>query len=719
MVTFNDLVASLASSDALPTLLDGPDVPPILHVTDVNARFVPPPFREEIPQTLGSTSVILLTAPAAVGKSTVAYEIARRTNAPLLDLSKFYVGDGFIEGTITKAYGRSQLAQILDSVENGTMALVFDALDEGEMRAGASNFEAFMVDLCALCRADRPKPSIVVLARGETALLAELYFQDRHINYASYVLDYFDEDGARQFLNLWLDDVNSRVRSADRAGHREYKMKFDEATNLLFNALSTAVASGSSDTSWDNMRVREFLGYAPVLAAIAEYLHVRNYYTICQALRDSPPWLGASQSAWHVLGSIVQSLIDREQGKIIDNIQPKLSVAAESFGFSTWVDLYGIDEQMTRVLARTLSIDVPDSLPMSMPGQLRDPYEDAVDIMLPQHPFLSDRGFTSVVFEEFLYARALQQGPEWLRVALRQRLRQPDRLPSPLLAYFMLESSVSEVSLIDAEDVGLLYNSLQSGARRPGEVQMAIGAGRTAEVEGWVWLAESPELSVHFEIGNPDKGISFWRRLSYCLINAPLTGLRLSSDQEFRFGPEAYIESRRLEINAREFRVDTGQTGDGLGTVLVAETFSDAGSVPRVRVYGRGEFLISWPNPVFPWIDYRADLDRPAEDDAVVAELYQHFRRILRGFRGSESRGGIGRSVHYIDAVAVGRSQLPNALLDHLIETGLLKRQSTRYVLDTDKAAALGLSFEDLRGSKIPDLTRPYLEGFASAYRET
>src|SRR5262245_56063905 len=151
MVTFDDLVASLPTFDSLPQMLEGPQAPPIRHVADANLRFVAPPLREEVAYSLDRTSVILLSAPAAVGKSTVASEIARRLHAPLLDLSLFQVGDGFIEGTIAKAYGPRGLVQILDSIGNGTMALVFDALDEGEVRAGGSNFEAFMFDLCALC----------------------------------------------------------------------------------------------------------------------------------------------------------------------------------------------------------------------------------------------------------------------------------------------------------------------------------------------------------------------------------------------------------------------------------------------------------------------------------------------------------------------------------------------------------------------------------------
>jgi len=159
-------------------------------------------------------------------------------------------------------------------------------------------------------------------------------------------------------------------------------------------------------------------------------------------------------------------LIDREQGKVVENAKLKMSAGADLLGFNDWDSLYGIDEQMARVLGRVLKVALPDRLPENLPGQLRDPYEDAADVMLPQHPFLSDTGFAGVVFEEFLCARALREGPDWLRDAVRRRLRQPEHLPSPLLGYFMLEArSDNEIPVIYAEDVGILFNSLQSGAQ--------------------------------------------------------------------------------------------------------------------------------------------------------------------------------------------------------------------------------------------------------------
>jgi hypothetical protein len=715
MLTFDNLLASLPALREPLRLLEGPDVPPIRHVAAANPRFVAPLFREEIQLVPSHTSAILLTAPAALGKSTVASELAHRLNAPLLDLSRFQVGDGFIEGTIAKAYGRRQLGEVLDSVENGSMAIVFDALDEGEIRAGAHNFDAFMDDLCSLCQHERSKPTILLLARAETAILAELYFQEHDVAFASYVIDYFDEAGARQYLSLWLDDVNTRVRQADRAWHHEYEAKFTEATNLLFETLSQAVAGNSSDTSWDNDNVRSFLGYAPVLSALAEFLRVRNYNQVCQNLKDSPLWLGAHQSAWQVLAGIVQSLINREHDKLVSNIRPKLLAAAEGLGFEDWDSLYAIDEQMTRVLARVLNLNIPEPLPLSLPGQLRDPYEDAVDLLLPQHPFLSDRGFTSVVFEEFLYARALELGPDWLRDALRQRLRQSDHLPSSLLAYFMLEST-SERPNIHADDVSVLCNSVLAGARKAGEVQMAILA-YDSEVTGWVWAAESPDRNVVFRIDQIENGLTFWRRLSYCMVDAPTLDVKLHADQEFRIGPGVFIDSASLEIIASEFRVETGQP-PGYVIVLTANAFTDGGTAPRIRVFGAGKLMVYWPNLIFPWVAYLAEIEGVLENDSTVAELYQHLRRILRGFRGSESLGGIGRSTQYIDAVAVGRGQMANSLRDHLVETGLLRRQASRYVLDTEMAAALGLSFTDLRGNRIPDLTRKYLSDFSKTLKK-
>lgn len=725
MTDFEDLLASIPTSEHLPSFREGSDLPPILHLSEPNDEFVPPTFREETALAPGVTSAILLTAPAAVGKTTVAAEIARRTLSPLFDLSRFQVGDGFIEGTLTRAYGPRSLADILGAIEAGNMALVFDALDEGEIRAGGNNFDAFMTDLCSLCQQIRGGPGIIVLARGETASLVELHFEEKNVSYASYIIDFFDRESAHKFLGLRLDAINARSASANRAAHRRYPDTFNEAVDVLFNSLSEALVQANNGHGWDNYNVKSFLGYAPVLTALAEVLRVGNYSVLTRDIKASPPWLTSGQSAWQVLTSIVQWLVEREQRKLVDNARVRMQAGADPLGFSDWDNLFTADEQIIRVLSRVLKVTMPDRLPVNLPGQLRDPYEDAIDLMLPQHPFLGDDGFASVVFQEYSYSKILQSGPSWLGTVVRQRLRESTQLPSPLLGYFMLAPDPDlEYPVIHAEDIGFFYNSLQSRSTQPGEIQLIIGEnlviGETdgSRLEGFVWQASGD--GARFLVDDLEKGISFWRRVSYCFINSSQL-VRLQSDGDFWLGPDCYIECDRLELSASEIRVDTGllphdeSNEDGGGVSLIARSYTDSGVIPRLRQFGRGDLMISWPDVAYPWATYRATFETSNTDDDYyrVHEAYLHLRRILRGFRGSSAfRGTIGRSVQYINGVVVGQSALAYDLLQYLVETQLLRIQGNRYTLDTDKAGELGLSFNNLKTNIITKATREYLEQF-------
>ena len=67
--------------------------------------FVEPDFNVERAIEPSRTSVVLLSAPGAVGKSTLASELSFRSGAKLWDLSKIQVGDRTFPGTIMEAYG--------------------------------------------------------------------------------------------------------------------------------------------------------------------------------------------------------------------------------------------------------------------------------------------------------------------------------------------------------------------------------------------------------------------------------------------------------------------------------------------------------------------------------------------------------------------------------------------------------------------------------------
>lgn len=86
------------------------------YITDPNPRFVAPPLRGETQAILGQTSAVILSAPGAVGKSTVGAEIARRKYAPVVNLAARKVGTDGAVGLITKMFGYTGVASVASEI---------------------------------------------------------------------------------------------------------------------------------------------------------------------------------------------------------------------------------------------------------------------------------------------------------------------------------------------------------------------------------------------------------------------------------------------------------------------------------------------------------------------------------------------------------------------------------------------------------------------------
>ncbi len=107
------------------------------------------------------SSVILVSAPGAVGKSTLARQIAFETGAMLLDLGIAEpVGGNTIVGGLAKM-------GLHDPFLEGEASLIIDGLDEARMLATERHFEAFMKDVKGLAGPDH-KPLVLL---GRTGIL--------------------------------------------------------------------------------------------------------------------------------------------------------------------------------------------------------------------------------------------------------------------------------------------------------------------------------------------------------------------------------------------------------------------------------------------------------------------------------------------------------------------------------------------------------------------
>src|SRR6266699_3415650 len=114
------------------------------YVADENPCFVEPTLsRSDSEPFSEQPAVVLLSAPGAVGKSTFAAELARRTGATLWNLAQFQVGSNTFTGTFTKAFS-SAAGEVLANIRSGEFLVILDAIDEAAVRAGPQNLDAFL-----------------------------------------------------------------------------------------------------------------------------------------------------------------------------------------------------------------------------------------------------------------------------------------------------------------------------------------------------------------------------------------------------------------------------------------------------------------------------------------------------------------------------------------------------------------------------------------------
>src|SRR6266853_5255609 len=165
--------------------------------------FVEPHLREES-SSGAEPRVIIVSAAGAVGKTTVAEELSRRTGAPRFNLSTRHVGSNTFLGLIGSAYGPAKVSQVYESLKSGQLFLILDALDEARVRSLDTNFEPFAQELAQYC-AGFAKPALVLMARPDTAVLMQLYLESMSVPAISYAIELFDRGEAKQFVNRYLD----------------------------------------------------------------------------------------------------------------------------------------------------------------------------------------------------------------------------------------------------------------------------------------------------------------------------------------------------------------------------------------------------------------------------------------------------------------------------------------------------------------------------------
>ena len=378
------------------------------------------------------SNIILVSAPGAVGKSTLARQISFETGAILLDLAE---ADPVGANTLVGGLARINLYQ---SFQKGDASLIIDSLDEARIRVTQDGFEAFVKDVVDLAEPNR-KP-IILFGRTGAVQDVWLLLSEKGIEAPVLEIGYYDKNRAVEFTKLQTQNIR---------GDTQEREPDSRAIELILKQLRDELLYDKDS----------FSGYAPVLVALAKRVADEpNTQALIVRLEKSQEQVTVVE--------IVDSILSREQEKL----------SSLSFQDQTLNNrLYTPCEQIARLVMRLYGEARLPPMP-AMSEEDQQTYDRALQNWILEHPFLDGTANhpygtanhpSSVVFGGFLASKALHQESVADKVLRTQLARGTST--NPFLAQFYISglsespSSFSDSSTyIRADHIGIVYASLRA-----------------------------------------------------------------------------------------------------------------------------------------------------------------------------------------------------------------------------------------------------------------
>lgn len=572
---------------------------------------------------LQSCPVLLVSAPGAVGKSTLAKRISCETGAVYIDLAKAEpVGGNSMTGGLSKSGLR-------ETWEKGETAALIDGLDEAMLRATKDGFEAFLKDVI-YCSKGREAPTVLfgrVGAVTETwALLGDKGMLDREIPILE--IGYYGQLDATSFVMGCLD-AELADKELGRVGPG-VRGKVRESVGKLLGRWR-----GAESEEQDR-----FAGYAPALTAVARGL-VQAHQEM--QMQDYASKL-AEEDAYISTEGISKQILVREQGKL-------RGIEQELRDTSLVGRLYTPEEQLDRLASKAYGLKEPKIDIEFKHEKDRKLYKDKLKIWLDEHPFLVDSaGGTkpiNAVFEAVISVHALRGESEvdFTDIA--------EIKPNPFLSEFYFyslkeaNSGLEEtgedqlVFPVPTEHVGIIYDSIKARVSKDERASLEVGEGDGTDIEGEFCLERvgtnggaTRRITWAFEdTRGVTKTLFLGRDIEDADVEVPRMDVSVGAEGGLiTLTTPVRIECRKLSIQASSVVVKAraskgGAEEESRVAQLYAETFDGGDQRAPSLTFHDAELAVSWPDPVYPWEGYEAP-QIPEERREQMEEWMPSLRRL-------------------------------------------------------------------------------------------
>lgn len=628
---------------------------------------------------------ILVSAPGATGKSAFGKYIAYLRNALYWNLAEINIGDGTFQGTLYKALGVSKISGYAQDLQNGNASLVIDAFDEAEIISGRKSVEIFLSEANEFLDG-ATSPSVVLLSRTETAQNMSVFFKNNKIPYIHYEIGYFAETQAREFV----------LKTA--ANRKSITPAVKACVDQYFNQVQTLVH--------DKEIVSRFLGYAPVLEAIATHItEISNTARLLSELREEANEVSLIQK-------IMDNLLEREHQKFTAAFRSR--IAGHEDKVSDWNAIYSKDEQLVRILNYILLDDINFSdYPVdAIPSFYTDEYNETIALFLPQHPFIQN------AFKEKRDCSKIDfAGPAFRDYSL---------------AYLILKEEFE----VSAE---LYYQSETSDAHFPSQIfwnhYIDLNSGHIKS-KHFLYLMEAYKsktsigCQTYLDINQDEDETIATFRIEKAKETIDCISLDVEVDNNvFRFGnlintsiqidgtiilgqndnvhiTDSTIFCNRLVIDANSIHIDS--YAPCITTICSKQAVSAPRATPlNVVVNAANEIQVDIPNIFeFPKLS-RFKRSIITEENLDIYSFVHGLRRIFSSFR-THKKDMPARDAEKIDFVVVAGSPLKQDILEFLKQKQIIFKSAHLYKVDINQMSASGINWGALIATDIKQLQLVY-----------
>lgn len=618
--------------------------------------------------------IILVSAPGAVGKSTLARQIASVTGSVYVDLaeSEPVAGYTFSGGLVT--------SKIYSYWMDGKITALIDGLDEALLKTTTEGFEAFLTDV-ANVSLNRSMPT-VLFGRTGAVQDAWLYLYDKcKGNVAVLEIGYYDVEKSNMLAEeLLYGSYPDRQRSAvDR-----------EALALLLQGLRRQTESDGD----------RFAGYAPVLQAVAKHVgEEKNPFSLVTKLKQDEPMT-------ITLHSVVDAVLKREQKKL-ETLQFHEPEILEK--------LYTPEEQLDHLISRIFKVPRP-TLP-EMSTEDAEIYQNALESWVENHPFLDgDTRTPSAVFDAVICAQALKGSTDTSKKAVERELAKGEAANPFLHVFYNDETFESETFPLPGEHIGVIYSSVRAGLTQGDSASLNVEGPEDSDEEDMRCIVEieisrqsnNNQASLEFETV-PDGPICLGPHVRNAAISMPDARVELGQENKVQLVAPVTISCRELAIGGQKVLVDGLPDLAANSVSLQAEKFQGEAITGPIVTRNDVELSVTWPDAEnYPWTGYVSKPSTRQDEDPKVNEALRRLRKFIVSFR-AKGKKTLARSKRKIDSPRMTKGA-GKAVLNSLLAQGVVSLSQEWYFLHPDKLSEMtGTSYLDFENYRYDSKAREFV----------